>query len=81
MRPPKATEFTPEEEEAIEKLEEDTATYLESHPECMYNTNVGLGTPDHLRDEVWDEFVRRANKAGYSARRQGAVVTIKNPKG
>jgi hypothetical protein len=79
MRPAKAPEFTPEEEEEIARLEDECATFLETHAEATYNTNESLGTSDHLRDEVWDELVKRAKKAGYIATRLGANVTVKNP--
>jgi hypothetical protein len=79
MRPPKRTVFTSEELAVLAKLEEDTAALLVTRSECHYNTNVSEGTPHHLRDEVWDDFVRRANEAGYRAQRRGAVVTVKKP--
>ncbi|HEY1957958.1 MAG TPA: hypothetical protein VGH28_20195 [Polyangiaceae bacterium] len=76
MRPPT---FTPAEELIIRELEEETVTQLELRAECSYDTNLDLGTS--LRDEVWEEFVRRANDAGYRAERRGAVVAVKNPGG
>jgi hypothetical protein len=69
--------FTPAEEQIIRELEDEAVMQLDLHPECTYDTNLGLGTPNHLRDELWDEFVRRANEAGYPAERRGAVVRVK----
>jgi DNA-binding transcriptional regulator PaaX len=71
------TRFSPREIESIEELEAQIARALQTRSAILFDTREGIGTPDHLRDEVWDEVVRRANNAAYIAERSGEIVMIR----
>jgi hypothetical protein len=69
--------FSSREIESIEEVEAQIAGALQTRSAILFDTREGIGTPDHLRDEAWDEIVRRANDAEYIAERSGEIVMIR----
>jgi hypothetical protein len=68
--------LTPEQEKQAQDILDGVASDLATQDDVTFNINVTRAT---IPEIVWDEVVRAANEAGWTAARKGANVTISRP--
>jgi wobble nucleotide-excising tRNase len=62
----------------VEEIEKSAEERLVTHDDTQFDVNDTRAT---ISEDVWKEFVKRANAAGWRAEMKGSVVIVRRPEG